>query len=267
MGFDRFVALGDSQTEGLWDGDDETGLAGWADRLAQRLALDNPDIRYANLAMRAQRICDVYDRQFRPALAMAPDLVGICVGMNDVLGLRGELAGPLDLMELTYRRFAQTGAVVLTTTFPDLRPIFPASRLMYARIERVNERIRLCARRYDLALVDLYAAPSMVDLRMWSPDRVHGSSLGHEMFARAAAEALGLDGADHSWAQPLASVPTPMPAAVVGVLRREASWAASELRPWVVRRLRGKSTGDGRVARRPELAPVVLDSTSSQYQR
>lgn len=30
----RYVALGDSQTEGLGDGDDTTGLRGFADRLA-----------------------------------------------------------------------------------------------------------------------------------------------------------------------------------------------------------------------------------------
>jgi lysophospholipase L1-like esterase len=34
-GYSRFVAIGDSQREGLWDGDDTVGLRGFADRLAE----------------------------------------------------------------------------------------------------------------------------------------------------------------------------------------------------------------------------------------
>lgn len=36
--FSRYVALGDSQTEGVGDGDDSTGLIGLADRLAETMA-------------------------------------------------------------------------------------------------------------------------------------------------------------------------------------------------------------------------------------
>ncbi|PRC58243.1 lysophospholipase, partial [Mycobacterium sp. ITM-2017-0098] len=59
IGYSRYVALGDSQTEGLWDGDDETGLAGFADRLAARLDELRPGLRYANLAIRGKQIRDV----------------------------------------------------------------------------------------------------------------------------------------------------------------------------------------------------------------
>ncbi|MYT23890.1 SGNH/GDSL hydrolase family protein, partial [Streptomyces sp. SID7760] len=45
----RYVALGDSQTEGLGDGDDATGLRGLADRLAEQLAVHSPGLAYANL--------------------------------------------------------------------------------------------------------------------------------------------------------------------------------------------------------------------------
>lgn len=38
----RYVALGDSQTEGLWDGDDTSGLRGFADRLAEMLDALSP---------------------------------------------------------------------------------------------------------------------------------------------------------------------------------------------------------------------------------
>ncbi len=250
--FERFVAVGDSQTEGLWDGDDETGVRGWADRFAERLARDNPDIRYANLAVRGRRVAEVRDEQLDAALAMRPDLVGICAGMNDVTAPGNDFGAALDVMEELYAKLRAGGATVVTTTFPDARRIVPlAARLIGPRIDLINERIRLCANRYDLRLVDLFAAPSMADLRMWSPDRLHGSSEGHNRFALAAAEALGLDGADHSWTVPPANTENHRAGSVSG----ELAWVAATLRPWLWRRLRGISTGNGRTAKRPELLP------------
>lgn len=84
--FTRYVALGDSQTEGLWDGDDTVGLRGFADRLAEELDRLHPGLAYANLAIRGRRIRDVLHEQLPQALAMEPDLVTVCVGMNDVTG-------------------------------------------------------------------------------------------------------------------------------------------------------------------------------------
>ncbi|NKY49620.1 SGNH/GDSL hydrolase family protein [Nocardia vermiculata] len=253
ISYQRFVALGDSQTEGLWDGDDETGLGGWADRFADRLAADNPGIRYANLAVRGRRLAEVRDEQLDAALALGPDLVGFCAGMNDVTAPRGDLAQALDIMEELYAKLTASGATVVTTLFPDARLIVPlAARLIGPRVELVNDRIRLCAQRYDLRLVDLYGAASMSDLRMWSPDRLHGSPEGHLRFALAVAEALGLDGADHSWAQAPEGTEQHRAAGVAG----ELAWLGATVRPWVWRRLRGRSTGDGRTAKRPDLLPV-----------
>jgi hypothetical protein len=50
--FERYVAIGDSTTEGLWDPSRSRGYRGWADRLAERLAETDPTVRYANLAVR-----------------------------------------------------------------------------------------------------------------------------------------------------------------------------------------------------------------------
>ena len=251
--YERFVAVGDSQTEGLWDGDDDTGVLGWADRFAERLAQDNPAIRYANLAVRGRRVAEVRDEQLDAALDLQPDLVGFCAGMNDVTAPGGDFAAALDIMEELYAKLSAGGATVVTTTFPDARRIVPlAARLIGPRMDLINERIRLCASRYDLRLVDLFAAPSMADLRMWSADRLHGSPEGHTRFALAAAEALGLDGADHTWAQPPAHTEQFRAGGVLG----ELGWVAATLRPWVWRRLRGVSTGDGRSAKRPQLLPV-----------
>jgi len=84
FGYSRYVALGDSQTEGLWDGDDAAGLAGFADRLAVALDTCRPGLQYANLAVRGNQIRDVLDDQLPRALAMGADLITVCIGMNDV---------------------------------------------------------------------------------------------------------------------------------------------------------------------------------------
>ncbi len=81
----RYVALGDSQTEGVGDGDDTGGLRGWADRLAELLAHDRPGTLYANLAVRGRLAGQVRAEQLAPALALRPDLATVVAGFNDLL--------------------------------------------------------------------------------------------------------------------------------------------------------------------------------------
>jgi hypothetical protein len=84
---------------------------------------------------------------------------------------------------------------------------------------------------------------------MWDEDRLHLSPLGHERVAAIVAEALDLPG-DGSWRQPLpAASPVPWRRARQEDLR----WARRYAAPWVVRRVRGRSSGDGVTAKRPTL--------------
>ena len=86
-----FVALGDSFTEGLDDPRaDQAGYLGWADRFARMLAAQQPGLRYANLAVRGKRLGQVADEQVPQAIAMAPDLVSLAAGGNDLLRLRSD---------------------------------------------------------------------------------------------------------------------------------------------------------------------------------
>ncbi|MBX7435302.1 SGNH/GDSL hydrolase family protein [Mycobacterium sp. Y57] len=252
-GYSRFVALGDSQTEGLWDGDDETGLAGFADRLAVMLDAHTPGLQYANLAIRGKQIRDVLSEQLPHALAMRADLITVCIGMNDVTRPGPGFDQALALLDDLYTRLAESGATVVTTTFPDLARILPIGRVLSGRVEKINDDIRTAADRHGFRLVDLYRAPSMTQPDTWSVDRVHGSSKGHMLFAAAAAEALGLPGSDHGWAtvEPGAAPPSLRSRIVSQVL-----WTQNMFAPWLWRHARGLSSGDGRGPRRPVLAPV-----------
>lgn len=62
--FHRYVALGDSGTEGVGDEPHPDGSErGWADRLAEHLAQANPQLLYANLAVRGRRLAEIHEQQ------------------------------------------------------------------------------------------------------------------------------------------------------------------------------------------------------------
>jgi lysophospholipase L1-like esterase len=252
-GYSRYVAIGDSQTEGLWDGNDTVGFLGFADRLAALIDSLYPGLQYANLAIRGKLVADVLTEQIPRALAMRPDLITVCVGMNDVIQPGRSFGRALIHLEYMYAALAESGATVVTTTFPNVAQFLPLGRLVSGRLARINDAIRAAADQYGFRLVDLYSAPSMRDLDTWDVDRVHASTKGHIIFAAAAAEALNLPGSNHDWAES-GGGPTRLPfgSRTYGKLR----WMQEKFTPWVWRRLRGKSSADGRVPKRPNLGPV-----------
>ena len=249
-GYSRYVAMGDSQTEGLWDGDDTVGLMGFADRLAVLIDEHYPGLAYANLAVRGRRIRNLLDEQLPKALAMRPDLVTVCIGMNDVTRPGPYFDGALADLDHLYDQLAGSGATVATTTFPDLAQIVPVSRLLGTRVVRINEAIRAAAERHGFRLVDLYGAPSMTEADTWSSDRVHGSPKGHALFAAAAAEALGLPGATMIRAQASDGA---APSSLLSRAHSQLLWTQNMLMPWLWRHAWGRSAGDGRAPRRPRL--------------
>ncbi|MET9882069.1 SGNH/GDSL hydrolase family protein [Streptomyces sp. NPDC006430] len=248
----RYVALGDSQTEGVGDGDDTVGLRGLADRLAEHLVRHAPGLRYANLAVRGRLAGQVRAEQLAPALALRPDLATVIAGVNDVLRPRFDVDGVAGHLEAMFEALTAQGARVATLTFPDLARITPLARPLSPRVAALNDRIRRAGRRHGVVVVETGHHPVVTDPRLWSADRLHASPIGHQRIAAALARALDLPGSDDSWTHPLppaqASAPT---------LVDELAWAAGFLGPWLGRRLRGRSSGDARTAKRPDLLPVA----------
>jgi lysophospholipase L1-like esterase len=253
----RFVAIGDSQTEGIGDGDDVIGHRGWADRLAEQLSMINPGLHYANLAVRGRRTRQIRDTQLEPAIALSPDLIAAPLGMNDVLAnsMLDDVHQDLDHI---YSRLAATSATVIISTYPNMAKTVPIAKRLEPRLLALNAMMREFATTYDFVLVDLHAAPVLVDTRSWSIDRLHASPFGHERFAAGAAHALELPGSDPNWGRALDPL-VPMSLAQKSI--REAQWARAFLVPWMIRRIRGVSTGDGMGAKRPELTPVRQQTT------
>ncbi|MGW4891977.1 SGNH/GDSL hydrolase family protein, partial [Kitasatospora sp. NPDC004240] len=207
----RYVALGDSQTEGVGDGDDATGLRGWADRLAERIAVTSPGLGYANLAVRGRLAGQVRAGQLAPALALRPDLATVVAGFNDLLrpGFDAdEVAGHLEAM---FAALTAQGARVATVTFPDAARITPLARPIGPRVVALNDRLRAAADRHGVLVAETARHPVVTDPRLWSADRLHAGPLGHDRIAAAVAEALGLPGSDDSWSRPLPPPERPAP--------------------------------------------------------
>ncbi|MGF7234131.1 MAG: SGNH/GDSL hydrolase family protein [Frankia sp.] len=256
----RYVALGDSMTEGIGDPDGYGGWRGWADRLAERLAASGPpdpphgEVLYANLAIRGRRAGQVRAEQLRPAVAMNPDLATVVAGMNDVLRLSFDAGAVAHEVEAMQAVLVAAGAVVVTFTVPDPAPVMPLARVARGRIAALNDALRAATARTGAILVDVAAQPVASDPRLWSADRMHANAAGHERIAAALAAALGLPGSDGSWAEPLPGEPR---RGTDANLATELVWLRQVAAPWLLRRLQGRSSGDGVVAKRQILAPVV----------
>jgi lysophospholipase L1-like esterase len=244
-----YAAIGDSFTEGMDDPAPDGTYRGWADRLAGHLARANPPLRYANLAVRGKLLGEVVAEQVEPAAALRPDLVTVAAGGNDLIRPGGDADRLVALFEDAVRRLRAAGAaVVVVTGFP---PPFPLLRRVHPRVIRYNEHVRAIADRQDCLVVDLLAMPPLHDPRAWSIDRLHLSADGHRRIALRAAEVLGLP-VTENWREPL---PPADPVDWATQRREDLRWTREHLLPWVGRRLRGRSSGDGISPKRPELAP------------
>jgi lysophospholipase L1-like esterase len=201
--FERYVAIGDSSTEGLQDPDGAGGYRGWANRLAERVAQAQGGLLYANLGVRGKRSRDIREEQLGAALAMKPDLATVFAGSNDILE-RGFDAGKLRA-ELGCMMGALVGgkAVVLTFTLPDLTGVMPIGRFLAPRVRAMNDTIRESAASAGARLIDFAAYSVGSDPRLWSEDRFHANAEGHARIAAALAQALGLPGTDDAWQQPM----------------------------------------------------------------
>ncbi|MEP7370094.1 MAG: SGNH/GDSL hydrolase family protein [Dermatophilaceae bacterium] len=256
--FARYVAIGDSFTEGLSDADPEHAnrYVGWADRLAAHLALsageDNHDFGYANLAVRGRLLSNIVGRQVEDAICLQPDLVSLVGGGNDILRPKADIDALATRLEEAVGRLRATGADVLMATPTDPRdaPLVKATR---GRAAIYTAHIWSIARRHDAYVIDLWGMAALRDWRLWAPDRIHLTPEGHRRVALNAFSTLGFSAGDASWSVPLPPAPS---ISRSDAARANAQWAREYVGPWVRRRLRGQSSGDTVSAKRPALTPI-----------
>ncbi len=258
-GFRSFAALGDSFTEGLHDLRADGSLRGWADRFAERAAEVTPGFRYANLAVRGKVVREVADEQVPRAIEMRPDLVSVAAGGNDLLRPRADPDALALAFDDIVARLCEAGCQVIVVAGFD-PGAFPLIRLIRGKAAVYNMHLRTIAARRRCHLLDLWAMSVLTDPREWSQDRLHLASDGHRRVALRACEVMGLP-VDADWRDPLPPMERPgawpaRSAAWLAARRVDAQWAREHAAPWVSRRLRGVSSGDGTTAKRLELEPL-----------
>jgi len=254
----RYVAIGDSFSEGLWDPypyDDGTPAPagtesaakqrGWADRLAgalstRRTAAGEPALEYANLAIRGRLLHHILDEQVDVALQMQPDLVSFVGGGNDILRPQADIDVLSARLEQGVAKLRAAGIDVLLGTGFKAGAGLSWTR---GRVGQYNANIWSVARRHGAHVLDLWGLDPLFDLRMWSDDRIHLTPEGHRRVADAALVGLGLEPDDADYAVALDPLP---PQAFVERARANALWARTHVVPWVQRRIRHTSSGDGR---------------------
>lgn len=242
--FNRYVALGDSFTEGVGDVDETrpNQVRGWADRVAEAMALDavkhGEPFGYANLAIRGRKMMQILDEQIEPAIRLEPDLVTIYAGVNDILRPR------VDIDDLTrhYRasverlRAADITVALFTAFDPGNQGFFGPLR---GRLAIYNEQVREIAEGTGCLVLDSWRMRPERPETMWSPDRIHLNSVGHQYVAIRVLNTLGVP---HTLVE---LEPEPAPA-LTRAEKRAANvrWAREDAVPWVQRRLTGRSSGD-----------------------
>ncbi|MFD9698530.1 SGNH/GDSL hydrolase family protein [Lentzea sp. NPDC059081] len=247
----RFVALGDSFTEGVGDDDAgrPNGVRGWADRVADVLGAADPEFAYANLAVRGRLLPQVLRDQLELGLAMKPDLVSLYAGGNDLMRPKVDIDALMRAYRAAVALLVSSGARVVLFTGVDGGddPVF---RKMRGRVAIYNEHVRAIAAEFSCVLVDMWNMRQLRDRRMWSEDRLHLNSLGHTEVAISVLEGLGVA---HELARTVLEAAPPVDRRV----RRaeDWKWAREHVVPWVMRRVRGESSGDVIRPRRPELLP------------
>jgi lysophospholipase L1-like esterase len=249
----RYVALGDSFTEGVGDPDPTRpdAFRGWADRVAEVLARQVDDFAYANLAVRGKLIRQIVDDQIEPALALKPDLITFSAGGNDVIRPGSDPDVVAELFRDAVARLSRDGATVVVFTGIDTN-FTPVFRSIRGKVAIYNENIRAIADDFDCIIADQWALKTVQDPRFFTDDRLHYNELGHHEVARMVLRALNVP-------NDLAPMqPDPLPQRTWRAARNEDFvWAREYLVPWVLRRLRHQSSGDNVTAKRPEPLPVT----------
>jgi lysophospholipase L1-like esterase len=251
------VAVGDSFTEGLDDPYGDGQFRGWADRVAERLALDDPEFRYANLAVRGRLLTEIVAEQVPAALRLGADLVSLAGGANDLL--RGSEPARLGaVLDDAVRRLRGGGSQVLLFLGVEATRL-PLGQRLSPRIHAFNQAVRRTAAEYDTLVAIPGAGQPFADRRYWSPDRLHLSGDGHRLVAEGVLALLGVAPAEPPGGPgpiPLAPV---VPQSWAAERLDDLRWARDYALPWAVRRVRRRSTGDGRTGKRPDLLPLRFD--------
>ncbi len=238
----RYVAIGDSFTEGVGDDLPDGRVRGWADLVAQGWAdAAAQPIEYANLAIRGKLAWPIIEQQLEPALALKPTHLSFNGGGNDMIRPRTSIAHVVEAFSRVIERCDEEGVQLILLSGANPSAQLPLSRLVQSRGDVLSAAVS--ARIEDRP--DIICAFNWPDRELstpsyWDEDRLHMNSRGHHRVAARVLTALGMEPEASWWSLPLLPEVERM---------RASTYFQEHLGPWVKRRLTGTSSGDGREAK------------------
>jgi len=251
MAFQRLVVCGDSYSEGMTDEVIDGKYRGWADRVADVMAGAHPDFTYVNLAIRGKLLGQVVEDQVPTALQYITgkeSLVTFHAGANDALRPGYQASIAITLYQEAVRLIAKSGAtIMLFTVLERTGNKGKGAQLWEKRFSEFNRGVREVGAEVGAIVVDANQETFFSDRRVLAFDRLHLNAEGHNRCAQAVLEKLNLP-FDPAWRTPL-----PPAKKIPWVLEKgvTVAWFVIFALPWIYRRLRGKSSGDGRSAKYP----------------
>jgi lysophospholipase L1-like esterase len=252
----RYVAIGDSFTEGLGDTLPDGSERGWADLVAAGIAAgEGRPISYANLAIRGRLLEPIVTEQLDAALSLSPlpTLLSLNGGGNDMMRPGGDLARLVEMTEGAVRRCLDAGVRVLLLSGADPSGHLPFGNRMRPKGEALTTAVAGFAAGFAgddrLTFVDMFHDREIQRPHYWSTDRLHLNANGHRRVAGVVLNALGHPAEAH--------VVAPGPDARRSVAS-EARYYREHVLPWINRRLRGRSSGDDRTGKFVDWTPVPV---------
>ena len=251
MQYRRFIALGDSMTEGMSDEIIDGNYRGWADRVAEVMAANWSEFTYANLAIRGKLVGQVVTEQIPLALPYIEGkstLVSFHAGANDVIRPKYDKALAIGTYNEGVTKLTESGAtLMLFCVLEDSGTKTRAAKVWKERFAEFNENVRQIAAESGALLFDPNNDDFWRDPRFIHEDRLHLNSEGHRRVAQAVLSRFDLPH-DGDWRMKL---PPAAPISWIEKLQIDLNWFWKYAIPWLGRRIRRRSSGDGRSAKYP----------------
>lgn len=228
---------------------------GWADRVADVMAKHHLDFSYANLAIRGKLVRQVVDEQIEATIAQVTGpqtLLSFHAGANDVIRPRYKANIVLPLYADAVRQLATSGAtIMLFTVLEKTGNTGKAGEMWEQRFSEFNRNVRAVGQEVGAIIADANEQVAFNDRRFLAFDRLHLNAMGHERVAQGVLELIGLP-FDARWRDPL-----PLAKQQPQIIRAALTslWFITFALPWMWRRARGKSSGDGRNCKYPTAIP------------
>lgn len=246
----RFVVIGDSFSEGVGDELPDGTVRGWADLAAQGWAnaLGRP-ISYANLAIRGRLVGPIVEEQLEPALALRPTLMSFVGGGNDILRPRTTIADIAERFAQVLARCDEEGVQLLLHSVANPSAGLPMRRIIERRGEELSDAVlERLGDRPDVLRSLNWPDTELAGPAYWAEDRLHLNTRGHHRVAARVLETVGVDAPKEWWSLPEDAAPARL---------SNREHFRRHVQPWIRRRLRRESSGDGRAAKYPEWTTIA----------